>query len=527
MPVRRLPVIVAGLLAGSLVAASCVVMPPGPPPPVNPVFLGRYTTGLGNGSAETVAHGDGKMFVTNTAGGGSLDVVSLADPTAPALIQRISTAPGLPNSVAVADGLVALAVEAPTKTDPGEVRFFDTDGNPLGSVSVGALPDMLTFTPDGSRVLVANEGEPNSYGQVTSVDPEGSVSVVDVSAVRGGGAATATTIGFSDFNAGGPRASELPAGVRIFGPGATVAQDLEPEYIAVHPDGTRAWVTLQENNAIAHLDLVTNSVIAIFALGQRDESLPGNGLDASDQDSNPGNIQNWPVQSMYQPDSISVIVSGGVPYLVSANEGDARDYTGLAEEIRVGSGSYVLDPTVFPTASTLKQPANLGRLTVSRSTGNLDTDSQYERIDLFGSRSFSVWNGLTGAQVYDSGDDLEQLTKATYPSYFNANNDSTTPDTRSDNKGPEPEGTIVIDVDGRPVAFVCLERQGGVAVYDMADPTAPVFNDYVSERDFTVAAGPDSGPEAMGSVPASENPTGRPLLLVAHEISGTVAVYRL
>lgn len=523
---RRPLVRAAGLVIG-LVATSCVIHPPAPPPPVNPVFLGRYATGLGPTSAETVAYGDGKMFVTNTAGGGSLDIVSLADPSSPSLIQRIPTAPGLPNSVAVADGLVALAVEAPTKTDPGQVRFFDTDGNPLGSVTVGALPDMLTFTPDGNRVLVANEGEPNSYGQTGSVDPEGSVSVVDVSAVRTGGSATVTTIGFGDFNVGGPRASELPADVRIFGPGATVAQDLEPEYIAVHPDGTQAWVTLQENNAIAHLDLVTSSVIAIFALGQRDESLPGNGLDASDQDSNPGNIQNWPVQSMYQPDSISVVMAGGVPYLVSANEGDAREYTGLNEEIRVGNAAYQLDPAVFPNAAFLKQNANLGRLTVSRSTGNLDSDSQYERIDLFGSRSFSVWNGLTGAQVFDSGDALEQLTKATYPANFNANNDSTTPDNRSDNKGPEPEGAIVIDVDGRPVAFICLERQGGVVVYDMADPTAPVFNAYVSERDFSIPAGPDSGPEAMGSVPASENPTGRPLLLVAHEISGTVAIYQL
>ena len=503
-----------------------------PPAPVSPTFIGRYSTGLGNLSGETVAFGDGKLFVTNTGGGGSVDVVSASDPSAPTLITRIPTAPGLPNSVAVNDGLVAVAVEDAVKTNPGKVLFFDTAGASLGEVTVGALPDMVTFTADGDRVLVANEGEPNSYNQVTSSDPEGSVSVVDVSAVRTGGSASATTIGFSDFNAGGSRAGELPAGVRVFGPNASVAQDLEPEYIAVDPDGTTAWVTLQEANAIAKLDLGANTVSSITDLGRRDESLPGNGFDASDRDGAgtaplAGNIQNWPVASMYQPDAIALFFRSGQPYLVSANEGDSRDYTGFNEESRVGAAGYALDSSAFPDSTLKSSDDKLNRLTVTTATGNTDADPQFERIDLFGSRSFSIWNADSIAQVYDSGRELEERTFAAFPANFNASNDGNAVDNRSDNKGPEPEGTTVLDVDGRPVAFIGLERIGGVMAYDVSDPTAPEFNAYVNERDFSQAAAPDSGPEVLASVPADQNPTGRPLLLVANEVSGTVAIYRL
>lgn len=514
-------------------AVACAPMgPTEPPAPVQPELVGRYTTGLGNTSGETVAHGDGKLFVTNTAGGGSVDVVDLTDPAAPNLLTRISTAPALPNSVAVNDGLVAVAVEAPVKTDPGKVLFFDTDGNPLGDATVGSLPDMLAFTADGDRVLVANEGEPNSYNQLDSVDPEGSVSVVDVAAVRAGGAATVTTIGFTDFNVGGPRAAELPAGVRVFGPNATVAQDLEPEYIAVHPDGEQAWVTLQEANAVARLDLVNDRVTWIRDLGRRDESLAGNGLDASDRDGAgtaplAGNIQTWPVASMYQPDALSLFIVDGSPYLVSANEGDARDYTGFSEEARVGAGSYVLDPTVFADPTLKSSDDKLSRLTVSTATGDTDGDGDVDRIDLFGSRSFSIWKGTDLTQVHDSGRELEERTFAAFPANFNASNDGNAVDNRSDNKGPEPEGATVVNVDGRPVAFIGLERIGGVMAYDVSDPEAPVFNAYVNDRDFTQAAAPDAGPEVLSSVPAWENPTGRPLLLVAHEVTGTVAIYRL
>jgi hypothetical protein len=300
--------------------------------------------------------------VSNT---GSLTAIGSLDP-------GFTPPPGTttaPNSVAIKNGIVAVAYEIKNATSnahqAGRVSFFNAaDGSFLNSVEVGALPDMLTFTPDGTKVLVANEGEPNSYKQANSVDPEGSVSIIDIS----GGAASATvqTATFTSFNS---QIDSLKAsGVRITGPGSTVAQDLEPEYIAVSPDGSTARVTLQENNAIAILDLASAAFTSIVPLGLKNHNLPGNGLDASDRDltSSTGkiNIQNWPVFGLYQPDAIASYTANGQTYYITANEGDARDYTGFSEEIRAGAAGYVLDPTIFPNASTLKQNANLGRLTI-------------------------------------------------------------------------------------------------------------------------------------------------------------------
>ena len=85
--------------------------------------------------------------------------------------------------MAVFNGVVALAVEANPKTSAGVVAWVRaSDLTVLGTDTVGALPDMLTFTPDGSHLLVANEGEPNSYNQPDSVDPVGSVSVIALAA---------------------------------------------------------------------------------------------------------------------------------------------------------------------------------------------------------------------------------------------------------------------------------------------------------------------------------------------------------
>ena len=520
--------VVPSLMAvAALGAAACAPMvdpgPPPPPGPLTPDLLGRYTTGLGNTSGETVAFGGGKMYVTNTAGGGSVDVVSIADPALPVRTLRISTAAfGLPNSVAVKGNRMAVAVEAPVKTNPGKVLVFDLDGFLLATATVGALPDMVTFAPDGTKLLVSNEAEPNSN---YSIDPEGSVSVVDITSAPTLNPLPVTTIGFTDFNVGGPRAAEIVPGIRIFGPGATVAKDLEPEYIAVDPSGATAWVTLQENNAMAKIDLGTNTVISISPLGLKDHSLADNAFDPSDQDGI--DIDNWPVNGMYQPDSVAVVMTNGVPYLITANEGDARDYSPtFNEEIRVGAGSYVLDPTVFPNAASLKNNLNLGRLTVSKASGDTDGDGDFDRIDVYGARSFTVWD-QNSAKVYDSGDDIEQLVAMTRPTRFNVSSDNNTLDNRSDNKGPEPEGVATGIVDGRTYAFVGLERDGGILVVDVSDPFAPVIESLISSRDYTVAAAPDSGPEVLTFVPASESPTNRPLLLTAFEISGTVTITEL
>jgi uncharacterized repeat protein (TIGR01451 family) len=430
----------------------------------------------------------------------------------------------IPNSVAVKNGIVAVAYAIQNTTtnaqEAGRVSFYRAaTGEFLNSVTVGALPDMLTFTPDGTKVLVANEGEPNSYGQANSVDPEGSVSIINLTG--GVGAATVQTASFASFNS---QINALKAsGVRITAPGATVAQDLEPEYIAVSPDGLTARVTLQENNAIAILDIASATITSVVPLGVKDHSLPGNALDASDRDLSAStgtiNIRNQPVFGLYQPDAIASFSINGQAYYITANEGDARDYTGFAEESRVGATTYVLDPVKFPNAATLKQNGNLGRLTVTKATGDTDGDGDIDQIEAFGARSFSIWDA-SGKQVFDSGDQLERITATQVPTLFNSDGAAASFDSRSDNKGPEPEGVAIGVINNRTYAFIGLERVGDVIVYDVTNPTKPQFIQYLNTPE-------DIGTEGLSFISASDSPTGKPLLVTANEVSKTVALFEI
>ena len=488
-----------------------------------------------------------RLFVV---AGSVVEILNLANPASPTKIGDLAfdttgdpdgaTVGGfalVPNSVAVGKagtvsaGIVAVAIAITNATTAnenlGEVQFFSAaDGAYLGKVNVGYLPDMLTFTPDGTKILVANEGQPNN---AYTIDPVGSVSIINLA--NGVASATVQEASFVPFN--DQKAALQAAGVRIFGPDlstanltdtVSVAQDLEPEYISFSGDGTKAWVTLQENNAIAIVDIATATVESIRPLGVKDHSLSGNGFDASDRDLGAINIQNWPVVGLYQPDAIASYSFNGQTYYVTANEGDSRGYTGFSEEVRVGAAGYVLDPTVFPDAATLKNNANLGRLQVTNATGDLDGDGDIDQIQAYGARSFSIWDS-NGNRVYDSGDDLEQITAAAFPTRFNASNDNNNFDDRSDNKGPEPEGVTVGVINGRTYAFIGLERIGGVMVYEVTNPNQPAFVQYLNTRDFSAAVAGDSGPEGLTFISASDSPNNQPLLVVANEISNTVAVY--
>jgi hypothetical protein len=489
------------------------------------------------GAAEVTAFdaASRRLFVVNGANG-TVDVVNLANPAAPVLVGTIDVSAlgaGV-NSVAVHDGLVALAIQADPKTSPGVVAFYNASTLALiNSVGVGALPDMLTFTPDGLRVLVANEGEPNSYGAVDSVDPEGSVSIVTVNR---GGTPTVATAGFGDFN--GQEAALRAQGVRIYGPGASAAQDFEPEYITVSADGRTAYVTLQENNAIATVDVATATVTSVRPLGFKDHSLPGFGLDASNEDggtnTNSGtpavHIVTRPVKGMYLPDAIASYQVNGATYLITANEGDARaDWPGFNEETRVREycAAGGLDPAVFPDANLLFD-SNLGRLRITNSPNGGNTGKnaagQCNELWAFGGRSFSIWSAADVARVYDSGDEFEQRTRALPNVNFNAGHEDNALDARSPNKGPEPEGVVVAKFGAKTFAFIALERVGGVMVYDVSTPTAASFVTYLNSR--TALTG-DLGPEALTFISAAQSPNGKPLLVVGHEVSGTAAVYEI
>lgn len=924
--------------------------------PLELSVISTYSTGLGIGAAEIVAYDQRsrRLFVVNAAAS-SVDILNVRDPRSPVLVKRLDlSASGSPNSVDVHDGVLAIAIQAPVKTDLGIVAFYTTDGGPLGSAKVGSLPDMLTFTPDGRNVLVANEGEPSGYGGATDVDPEGTVSIVRVPQNKNEwkkfGAASVRNVDFRQFD--GQEASLRAKGIRIYGPGASASKDFEPEYIAASADSRKAYVTLQENNAIAVIDIDKGKVTQLLPLGYKDykatasvnatyewtdlppigktaagqkmtlggfsglafegttrdgklkfithtdrgpnaeptgilrpfvlpqftprivrftldpvsgrfdlneqiefkrpngkpltglpntalsgdpnqpfndevpvdlfgkvlptdplggdfeaivvaddgsfwlgdeyrpsiyhfdkkgvllqryvpvgthaaagrpvppagvagefgiEALPaaiaqrrqnrgiealaeldgklyafvqspirnpaslGNGvlnglrnvrivefdpetlatrqflyemdnpapldaadtradkigdatvtgsgeflvverdddnvpaielpaitkkvysftlgaatditavdtiypvlrngvtvnlsldqmtqaelaalgvrgisktlhvdlaaagyasvqkveglallddgriavlndndfgvaqiqvdnatglfklapgyvpetvtlgligvpgLDASDRDSTI-NIRDWPLLGMYQPDAIAAYQAKGRTYLVTANEGDARDWPGYAEESRVSA--LTLDATAFPDGVTLKQNANLGRHTVTKALGDDDGDGDYDRLYTLGGRSFSIWSS-SGALVYDSGSEFERITAFEDAAHFNASNDNTNFDDRSDNKGPEPEGVAVGEIDGRTYAFIGLERIGGVMMYDITDPTAPFFVDYINNRDFAAGTG-DLGPEGVHFIPARDSPTGQPIVVVANEISGTVTLY--
>lgn len=492
--------------------------------------------GAAAGAAEITAFDSAskRLFVVNGANG-TVDVLDLSDVANPRKVDTIAVAAlgGAVNSVAVHDGLVALAIEATPKTSPGTVAFYSASTlRLLGSVKVGAQPDMLTFTPDGRQVVVANEGEPNSYGQADSIDPEGSVSIITV---NGG---TTPTVQTADFKAYIGQESTLRAqGVRIFGPGANAAQDLEPEYVAISEDSKTAYVTLQENNAVATVDLATAKVTTIKALGTKDHNLPGMGLDASDEDggtnTNSGTpaikIANYPVKGMYQPDAIARYTVGGRTYLITANEGEARaDWPGYSDETRVRTHCTAgLDPTIFPNASTLILDSNLGRLRITANpnggSAGKNAAGQCTELFSFGARSFSIWD-TDFNRVYDSGDEFEQRTQSLPNVLFNSSHDANTLDGRSASKGPEPEGVTLGKFGDKTFAFIGLERVGGVMVYDVTTPATAKFVTYLNTRSGVSG---DRGPEGVLFIPANKSPNGQPLLVLGHEVSGTTTILQI
>lgn len=525
----------------------------GPVDPTNPtepgvdpasllVPLGTYETGVFDASAAEIVVYDPdtqRLFVVN-AQVPAVEVLDISDPSNPTKLFDIDpSAYGAgANSVAISNGIVAVAIENEVKTDPGSVVFFDIDGNFLNAVTVGALPDMLTFTPDGTKVLVANEGEPNDD---YTIDPEGSISIIDLSGgVENLTQANVTTADFTAFN---DQQDELvAAGVRIFGLNATVAQDVEPEYIAVTGDSSTAYVALQENNALAVVDIASGAVTDILPLGYKDHSVVP--LDASDRD-DAINITTYPnLFGMYMPDAISLYEVGGETYIVTANEGDARirpdgdleDEAGniiaeegvfFNEEARVSD--LALDPVAFPNAAELQANEALGRLTVTTTLGDANGDGLYEELYAFGGRSFSIWD-TQGNLVYDSGAEFEQTLAELFPTEFNADNsENGSFDSRSDAKGPEPEGVTIGEVNGRTYAFIGLERFGGVMTYDITNPAEAFFVDFVNNRDFAgdaeAGTAGDLGAEGLVFIPAAESPNGSPLVIVANEVSGTTTVF--
>lgn len=485
-------------------------------------LAGRYTTGIfDEGGTEIAAYDKftSRVFTTNGSTG-NIDVIDFSDPEMPAFLFTIDLSPygGGANSVACKNGLIVAAVEDTDKVMNGQAVFFDSDGNFLSAVEVGALPDMITFTPNGLTVVVANEGEPNSD---YSIDPLGTISIIDVSGdISLLDASNVTTLDFSAYNS-----TPLAPSIKINGPGSSVAQDLEPEYIAVSANSKFAYVTLQENNALAIVNLQTKAILSLKGLGYKDHSIAGNGLDASDK-ADSIDIRNWPVKGLYMPDAISYFKTSTGQYLVTANEGDAREYDTFEEINRIKD--IVLDSIAFPNYADLQNEDSLGRLNMINTLGDTDGDGDYDELYSYGSRGFSVWS-TNGNLVFDSGDDVEQYLASLYPDNFNASSTNQTRKNRSDDKGPEPEAVTTADILKNPYMFLGLERIGGIMMYDMSDPANPELVDYDNNRDFSQDPALDSisdyGPEGLLFIPRTESPNGRNILIASNEISGSLAIY--
>ena len=914
-------------------------------------LLSRYTASpaaFDQGATEVVAYDPlTKHAVISNAPANKITFVNLTNPSAPVFVRDVllGAYSGYINSVAVKNGLVAIALEdAASKANPGKVVIFDNLGGFKSTITVGALPDMLTFTPDGQKIIVCNEGEPlNNY----AADPEGTVSIVSVAVPT---APTVQTVSFTSLN--GKQDSLRALGVRIYGRNASVAQDFEPEYAAISADGKTAYVTLQENNALAIIDITTATLTRIVALGYKDYSkglpqaqvfewtgrpdlgttaagqtiklggfsglwfegfgatsnklrfithpdrgpnaepltlrgqtrrpfalpnyqaevvrfeldkttgafsildrvklwrqdgttpisgrpnlqaagqgiaytdefgvdlygndipndafggdlegivvdangnwwlvdeyrpaiyhfqpngtlinryvaqgtaasvgaaagaygvealpavygarrnnrgfeavaidgntlyafiqspidnpdvandlssrnstfcrivafdivtkqvvgeylypmfekfaatdkigdavslgngkfmvverddatglrarkyvfeidlkgatniftnpptlplgrtvesltfaectqygvrpvhkkksiyLPGvgygdvdkveglaridantyavlndndfgvggstlatppngtitvnqnakvllglitfdrpNGFDGSDRDNAAGsgaaiNIAKWPVYGMYQPDAIQAVTVGGATYLVTANEGDAREWGDFVEEARVSSSSVVLDAAFAAAWPSLKTNQQIGRLNITNTLGDLDGDGDFDELYTLGGRGFTIWNA-DGNLIWDSGNEFETRLAQLYPNNFNAGHTTNSMDDRSDNKGPEPEALSTGVINDSVYAFIGCERIGHTFMYNLSNITKPTYSDYLNPRNFAVTPSlanvqngtvGDLGCEVLQFVPSSETSVNTDLVLSANEISGTLAV---
>ncbi len=482
--------------------------------------IGIYSTFLfDQGGCEIVQFDAGtqRLYVVN-GGNERIDVLD-ASPTGELVfafsIDIAAYGAGI-QSIAIRNGVLGAAIAAAIDTDPGVAAFFDLDGNPLGSVQTGVLPDMIGCSDDGRYWVTADEGQPNdAYDN----DPVGGVTIIEFT--KTGPIARVIT-----FETVDPAVVEGP--IVLSGPNADFAADLEPEFIAFSSDSTRAFVSCQEANCIATLELASGEWLSVKGLGFKDHMLPENALDASDRD-DAIRIANWPISGILMPDGIARFTIDGVDYIATANEGDGRDYGGYSNETRVKD--VVLDPVAFPDAASLQLQANLGRIKMDASQGDIDNDGDYDALYSFGGRSMSILDA-SGTLIADTGRLMEEVTATLLPDFFNSTNDENdTFDNRSDDKGPEPEGIAVGMVGGRTVAFVGLERIGGVMAFDVSDPTSPVYAGYVNTRDFAgdplaFTAG-DLGPEGIDFIAAADSPTGRPMLAVGFEISGTARLIEI
>lgn len=410
--------------------------------------------------------------------------------------------------------IVAAAVQDEDYSKNGRIVIMDYDGNILHTFEAGVQPDNVVISKDGNFILSANEAEPR-LGLENGVDPEGSVTIINYETNQ------ANTILFDDTSV-----IDSDVHIRNNGTIADAVHDLEPEYIGLTKDGKTAFVSLQENNAIAKINVETGKVQSVKSLGFKDHSLPENGLDAARNDKI--EIESLPILGVYMPDSIDVVEKDGHTYLLTANEGDATEWEEFVnmEDFKKVKDKIQLDSSLFKGFTKEEAEATFERM---KSSGDYDklevlTDRGNDAIYTLGGRSFSIWNADTMELVFDSGSEFEEITAGRYPDFFNWSNDDDAFEKRSAKKGPEPEDIKVGMIGNELYAFIGLERISGVMTYNISNPANATFANYLNTRDFSQAVSGDVAPEGLSFIPAEDSPTKKPLLLIGNEVSGTVAI---
>jgi len=517
--VKKRSVVCVAVAAVAVVLAGCAGARPAQVAPIvgvtaqsdtgRLVHLASYDTGA-PGAEIVVFNPVNQSFYVVSDYLQAVDIVNISNPRNPTLVRRIDIGAmgqargfdaGDATSVAinVQREIIAVAVQHPDFTQNGFIVVMDFDGNYLRHYRSGVQPDMIAFTPNGEYILTANEGEPRDGFGPGTVDPEGSVTLVRLAD------GYTRTVGFHAWD---NRRSELVANGVLLKPGVPPSRDLEPEYIAVTEDSRLAFVSLQENNAIAVFDMATYEFVSIRGLGFVDHSLPGNeiALHTGSQIT----IQNENVFGVRMPDGIATININGVQYILTANEGDAREWGDFEDTHRVPIGAT---SNVEVIINEFKE--GLGA----------------NRTYLLGSRSFSIFRADTMELVFDSGSEFERVTARMFPDNFNANHSSNAINNRSNRKGPEPEDVQTIRVGDRVYAIIGLERIGGVFMFDITNPSQAFYVDYINircfESPFSTRTSGDLGAEGLTTIPAELSPNGRPLILVANEVSGTVTILEI
>ncbi len=506
---------------------------------LNITHKGRYTSGadFDKGGTEIVKYNPKNGYAYSVNGDKeALDIIDVKHPGKDGAINLVKRIYLQDNGIEAGDltsvtvhpsgDYVAVSAPAVDKTKPGHVVFYGSNGDYINNVTVGSLPDMVTFSKDGKYLLVANEGEPSDD---YTVNPPGSVSVIDV------------TGGPANVNANNVRTAmftkEHQEGIRALGPNAEDAYlNIEPEYIAVDSQSKYAYVTLQEVSAIAKVDIAKGQIVQVKGLPYKDHSLAQNAMDVSDEDGK-SELRRVPVLGLLQPDGIDTYDYNGETYLLIANEGDSQDYEGYSEEKRVkklkddiqldvryyqGYTQAELDDMV---ENSLFDDEQLGRLKVTTSHAFKDGNGKYNALVSYGGRSFSILRASDLEMIYDSGSDIEQRVLDLLPERFNANYetaDDIKVDDRSDDKGPEAENVVVGKVGSHSYAFVGLERVGGIMIYDITNPNEPYFVKYLYDPDNK-----DISPEGITFESAEDSPNGKPMLIASFELSGTTSAWEL